>query len=71
MKWTIMTTRGWKYRGPHSFGSAKACLEYLRKRFADSEMKFDWPVKDDDSSATVITNLCGNPATVANLIAED
>lgn len=69
MKIKIISASGYKYQGPHSFNSAKAAINFLRRKFDDKEMHFDSdPNEDDAATVNIITRLCGNDALVANAI---
>ena len=69
MKVTLISASGYKYKGPHTFASPEAALEYLRAKFDDPEIRFETdPHEECAASFNIITMLCGNTKTVANAV---
>ena len=68
MKIEIISASGYKYQGPHNFNSAKATINFLRRKFDDKEIEFETDIQDGDASVNIVTKLCGNYKLVANAI---
>lgn len=64
----IISASGYKYQGPHNFNSAKAAINFLRRKFDDKEIQFETDIQDGDASINIITKICGNYKLVANAI---